>query len=293
MTHSPHIIIIGNEKGGSGKTTTTMHLAISLLNFGFKVATIDLDHRQQSLSRYIENRQAASVKLKLSLPTPNHFNVNQSDADSKKQAYSEDIVTLEQIFAQLSASYDFILVDTPGSDTPINRLAHSYADTIITPINDSFVDLDLIGKISTDKLDALAPGVYSAMLWEQKMQRIKRNQQEINWILVRNRLSPRDAINKRKIEQVIAKLSKRFGFKVASGFGDRVIFKELFLEGLTLHDSDYTKKIRITSSVLSGRIELNKFIRSLNIPKVEEKILSIQRSKLQKLDIPKVSKRSA
>ncbi len=271
-----HIIIIGNEKGGSGKTTTTMHLAISLLNFGFKVATLDLDHRQMSLTRYVENRRQAASRLDVKLPIPEHYTISYSAEDSRSAAQIEDGKNLEKLLKELSEKFDFILIDTPGSDTPMNRIAHSYADTIITPINDSFVDLDLLGKIESEKLDTVAPGIYSAMLWEQKMQRIKRNKQEINWFVVRNRLSSSDAINKRKMERALSKLSKRLGFSIASGFGDRVIFKELFLDGLTLHDSDYTKKVRMSPSMLSGRLELNQFIRSLRIAAIEQRLESMR-----------------
>ena len=55
---SAHVIVIGNEKGGTGKSTVSMHLAIALLNMGQRVATIDLDSRQKSLTHYVENRRA-------------------------------------------------------------------------------------------------------------------------------------------------------------------------------------------------------------------------------------------
>src|SRR6266567_1006192 len=55
---SPHVIVVGNEKGGSGKTTVAMHIAIALMKAGQRVATIDLDSRQKSLTHYIANRGA-------------------------------------------------------------------------------------------------------------------------------------------------------------------------------------------------------------------------------------------
>jgi chromosome partitioning protein len=194
--------------------------------------------------------------------------------DSKFQvqdADKEDEKNFLEVLNQLQ-DCDFVVCDTPGSDSYLSRLAHSYADTVITPINDSFIDLDLIGNVKAETLDSIKPGIYSAMLWEQKMKKIARTKKEMNWVVVRNRLSSLDAINKRNMEFSIEKLAKRFGFKVAPGFGDRVIFKELFLLGLTLHDAPNTDLIRMSSSVIAARQELREFVKSLGIKEVLEKI---------------------
>ena len=171
--------------------------------------------------------------------------------------------------------YDFIVIDTPGSHSEISKLAHSYADTIITPVNDSFLDIDLVGHIRLDDFDMITPGVYSAMLFEQKLRRASRDKEEIDWIVVRNRLSTLDALNKRNIELALRKLSKKLGFRIAPGFGDRVIFKELFLAGLTLYDSTISgSNIKISASVLAARQEMREFMRALQIPEINALIPS-------------------
>jgi chromosome partitioning protein len=266
-----HVIVIGNEKGGSGKTTTAMHLIISLLKLGFKVGTLDLDSRQQSLTRYVDNRKQFVTKKNIQLMMPEHYAMSRSENNNKQESDKEEEVNFTTMLEKLKAN-DFIVIDTPGSDAYLSRIAHSYADTVITPINDSFVDLDLIGNVNADTFDSMRPGIYSAMLWEQKMKKIARTKKEINWIIVRNRLSTLDAINKRNMEVSIAKLAKRFGFKVAPGFGDRVIFKELFLHGLTLHDAQNSGEIRMSTSVIAARQELREFIKALEIPEVIERM---------------------
>lgn len=268
-----HIIVVGNEKGGSGKTTTAMHLIISLMKLGFTVGTIDLDSRQQSLTRYIENRRAYASKHGPNFEAPEHYSLQRSEKRNLEEAEKEDEELFLSTIQKLSTK-DFIVIDTPGSDAFMGKIAHSYADTVITPINDSFVDLDLIGNVNADTLDSMRPGIYSAMLWEQKMKRASRTQKEINWFVVRNRLSSLDAINKRNVETAIQKLSKRFGFKIAPGFGDRVIFKELFLHGLTLHDARDAQEIRMSTSVIAARMELREFIKALGIQSLIEKINS-------------------
>jgi chromosome partitioning protein len=262
-----NIVVIGNEKGGSGKTTTAMHFIVSLLKLGFSVGSIDLDSRQQSLSRYVENRKKTAATKNINLPIPQHITFIRSENPNKDERNKDEETRFLEDIKHLSTN-DFIVIDTPGSDAFVSRLAHSHADTVITPINDSFIDLDLIGNVHAETFDAIKPGIYSAMLWEQKMKRAARAQKEINWIVVRNRLSTLDAINKRNVEIAVAKLAKRFGFKIAPGFGDRVIFKELFLLGLTLHDIPQVSEIKMTASVIAARHELRDFICSLAIPEL-------------------------
>jgi chromosome partitioning protein len=266
----PHIIVLGNEKGGSGKTTTAMHLLISLLKLGMKVASIDLDYRQQSLTRYIENRKESIKKLDIELELPDHYVLSPSNADNIKEGVAVDEQNFDTLMRQLDN--DFVIIDAPGSDTFFSRLAHSYADTVITPINDSFLDVSLLGEISADKLSIKKPGIYSAMLWEQRVKRAAKNKAEMKWFVVRNRLSMLDAKNKRNIDEALSILAKRFHFVVAPGFGDRVIFKELYLHGLTLHDANKTNMVRMSTSVLSARQELREFLMAIDLPGVMDKL---------------------
>lgn len=286
-----HIIVIGNEKGGSGKTTTAMHLTISLLNLHFRCATIDLDYRQQSFTHYIQNRKESCKKYGIELKIPNHHTLLPYNNDSKAECVLKDEQNIKEMVNACSAENDFIIIDTPGNDTNLSRAAHKIANTVITPINDSFVDLDLIGNLKSDDLSTKRPGIYSAMFWDAKMQRIKESREEINWFVVRNRLSTLDAINKRRMSDALLKLSKKFGFKIVPGFCDRVIFKELFLDGFTLHDAGKVDKVRITPSMMSARLELTQFINSLAIPEIIERIKEIESSKPkpQKIAISRLS----
>jgi chromosome partitioning protein len=274
MAENRHVIVLGNEKGGSGKTTTAMHLIVSLLNMGFKVGSIDIDFRQQSLTRYIDNRKKFCQQHNIPLAIPDHYSIarkHQRNIPNQEELAKQEIAQLMKVLEELS-DHDFVVIDTPGSDNEINRLAHSYADTAITPINDSHVDLDVIGQVDADNLEVITPGVYSAMFWEQKIQKAARCKSEINWLVVRNRLASLDSLNKRTVEMALTKLSRKLGFKIIPGFGDRVIFKELFLKGLTLHDAKITDEVRMTSSVVAARQELRKFIQSLGIEKINNRL---------------------
>jgi chromosome partitioning protein len=231
----PHVIVLGNEKGGSGKSTTAMHLAVALLKSGYTVGTIDLDARQGTFSRYIDNRRSLVEDTGLPLPLPDHRRVFRSEAASRAEAEAEEEERLKGALAELGA-HDFIVVDTPGSDSFLSRLGHTYADTLITPLNDSFLDIDLLARIDREARKVLAPSVYSQMVWEQRQRRALNRRPPIDWIVMRNRLGHIDARNKRDIARLLEQLSKRLGFRVAPGFGERVIFRELFHKGLTLLD---------------------------------------------------------
>ena len=229
----PHVIVLGNEKGGSGKSTTAMHLVVALLQDGYEVGSIDCDARQGSFTRYVENRKASAAGMLVPLPQSRHVPVQRSTADSAAEAGADEAQRLGEAMEQLK-DCDFIVIDTPGSDTSLSRLAHTFADTLITPLNDSFLDLDLLGRIDHDGAKILKPSVYSEMVWEQRKQRAIRRGPPIDWIVMRNRLSSLDAKNKRDIGKLLESLAKRLGFRLAPGFTERVIFRELFPRGLTL-----------------------------------------------------------
>lgn len=263
----PKIFVIGNEKGGAGKTTCSMHLIIGLLDKGYKIASIDTDSRQHSLTTYINNRKAYNQKNPESkVDMPLHFHLKEVINDSVQEKEKQEKIQFDQVFNMAKNHADFIVIDTPGSHTNLSRIAHSHADTVVTPINDSFIDLDVMAKIDSETLDTSSPSIYSQMLWEQKMERASRDRGAIDWVVVRNRLGSLDAQNKRNVEQALKKLSKRISFKVAPGFSERVIFRELFPHGLTLLDlkkANFTKSFSM--SHVAARQELRTFLDSLGV----------------------------
>lgn len=272
-----HTLVIGNEKGGSGKTTTTMHIITSLLRLGFSVGSIDLDSRQQSLSRYIENRRANAAKEGISLPMPEHYVITKASQSIEKVADADrdEHERFMQAYNKLAAEKDFIIIDTPGSDSYLSRLAHSYADTIVTPINDSFVDFDVLAKVDGRTYEIVRPSIYSEMIWNQRLTRAKRegSNKAVDWIVMRNRLSHLDAKNKRQVADALDKLSKRIGFRVAPGFSERVIFRELFLKGFTLLDvMEPGADVALSLSHIAARQEVRELLKTLNIKKLNERL---------------------
>lgn len=268
-----HIIVVGNEKGGCGKTTTCMHLIVALMRLGFKVGTMDIDSRQRSLSRYIENRRETMGKHQTTLPMPQHIVITKSPFTTQSESEEDERDRFNQGLARIVKTCDFVVIDGPGSDTFLSRLAHSNADMIITPINDSFVDLDLLASVDGDTLQIVRPSIYSEMVWEQKLARAKRDSGSIEWIVMRNRLSNLDARNKRQMKKVTEELARRIGFRLAPGFSERVIFREMFLQGLTVLDvMDTSMDVKITISHIAARQEVRDLLKTLRIPEIDRRI---------------------
>jgi len=228
--------VIGNEKGGSGKSTTALHIAVALLGDGAKVATLDLDARQGTLGRYIENRAAYCKRKNVDLPMPVHAAVPLSTLPDRAAVEADERARFEAALEEVIGAVDFAIVDTPGSDTYLSRLAHTWADTLLTPLNDSFIDLDLLARVDPDTLKIVRPSIYAEAVWKQRQLRAVQGGRPVDWVVMRNRLSSLAARNKRDMGTVIEALARRIGFRTAAGLSERVIYKELFLNGLTLLD---------------------------------------------------------
>lgn len=281
-SNAAHVIVIGNEKGGAGKTTTAMHLTVALLRMGFKVGTIDLDGRQKTFSRYMENRETWIAENGVRLKMPDHRTIQRSIKDSSIEATAEDEETLRHTVKDLSSRNAFVVIDCPGSDVALARYAHALADTLITPINDSLVDLDVIVQMETNALvdlDAISdtsfrePGVYTSMVITQRKLRMEKMRSGMDWIVLRNRLSSLADKNKAALSDMLTRLSKVMGFRLTSGFGERVIFRQLFLSGLTVLDLRETGvEYKLTMSHIAARQEVRGLLAALWLPKVEERL---------------------
>lgn len=263
-----HIIVFGNEKGGSGKSTTAMHTAIALLRLGYKVGTIDLDARQGTLTRYVKNRFDYMRSAQKPVLSPAHMAIEKSRADTVAAQQEEESNFLSMAMEELGRDCDFIVMDTPGTDNFLSRLAHSYADTLVTPMNDSFIDLDLLARIDSDNYKILGPSVYSRMVNAQREEKMKRDGRSIDWIVLRNRLAHLDANNKKTIGELLQRIGVLARFRTAPGFGERVVFKELFLKGLTLMDLKDESKDRLTLSEISARQEVRQLINAIGPEKI-------------------------
>lgn len=278
-----HVIVLGNEKGGSGKSTTAMHIAIALLKSGQRVGTIDVDHRQQTLTRYLRNRLDWIERNNAAIEIPEHYAVVRSGQDSTSVNEEREFTAFADAVGRLERVCDIIIIDTPGTDSYLSRLAHSMADTLVTPVNDSFIDLDVLAAFDPDTREVIGPNQYGAMVEEARERRHRADGGNIDWVVLRNRLASLEARNKRRVGDALENISNRLDFRVIDGLGERVIFRELFLLGLTAFDQlrDDGKAAPSISHV-AARQEIRRLMAELRLPEpveVPHRRLSIAESR--------------
>lgn len=252
-----HWITFANEKGGTGKSTTAVHVAVALAYRGAQVVAFDLDHRQRTMCRYFENRAETTARRNIELPTAQCHTVEDMDEDAFGALIEDE-----------AAGADFIVVDTPGRDDPLARFAATQADTLVTPMNDSFVDFDLIGQVEGESFKVKKLSFYAELIWEARIRRgraqIEQKKREMDWVVVRNRTGYTEARNMTRIEKALSEMSKRVGFRTAKGLSERVIYRELFPSGLTLLDKGQLGDLG--TSHLVARQELRGLVANLRLP---------------------------
>jgi chromosome partitioning protein len=231
-----HIIVLGNEKGGSGKSTTAMHVATALARLGKVVGGLDLDLRQRSFGRYIENRKNTIAKRQLDLPCPILMELPPIDPATLGEGENIYDKRLSAAVAEHEAKCDLIVIDCPGSHTRLSQVAHSLADTLITPMNDSFVDFDLLARIDPETYDIRGPSVYSEMVWHARQLRARAGLKAMDWIVVRNRFGRAGDAQQAQGRARAGRPVEAHRVPRGAGFSERVIFREMFPTGMTLLD---------------------------------------------------------
>ena len=254
---SAHRIVFANEKGGTGKSTTAVHVAVALSYMGARVAALDLDPRQRTMHRYIENRLSTLDRRNLNLPTP-----------QCEVFRGENTADLIAAVRRLETGNDFLIIDNPGRDDPFARTTVENADTLVTPMNDSFVDFDLIGQVDGESFKVRKLSFFAELIWEARIKRsrqtIEHKRPEMDWVVVRNRTGHVEARNMARLQKALSEMSKRVGFRVTSGLSERVIYRELFPSGLTLLDKGHLGELG--TSHLVARQELRALIQALGLP---------------------------
>jgi chromosome partitioning protein len=265
---SAHVIVLGNEKGGSGKSTTAMHVAVVLMRAGQRVATIDLDSRQKSFTHYIENRRDWAKRADIKLEIPLHYCIASGNGIKLDENEAVEFSSFAEAVSAVEESHDFVVVDTPGTDNYLVRLAHSMADTLITPLNDSFLDFDVLGTIDPTTFALTGTSQYSEMVSEARRHRRGFDGELPDWIVMRNRLSMLGSRNRRLVGEGLNELALRLGFRFVDGFAERVIYREFFPRGLTALDNldETTLGTRPNMSHVAAREEVMQLLTELKLP---------------------------
>lgn len=266
--YDTHVIVVANEKGGTGKSTTAMHLAVGIEKEGHSVAVVDLDHRQRSVSRFLENRKSFAERHETGWQVPACRVIVPSQAQDAGQRNSEDDERLHAAIEALAQQHDFIVIDCPGGSSHLTHIAHAVADTLLTPLNDSFVDLDLLARIDPDTYAVGKLSFYAEAVWESRKLRAASGLPGLDWVLLRNRTSTTFSKNRERMDRALKSLEQRLALRYVRGLSERVIYRELFPKGLTLADLKGLKGgPRLTMSHVAARHELRCLLNDLALPR--------------------------
>ena len=283
-----HVIVVGNEKGGAGKSTISIHLAVALLKAGFTVACIDLDTRQQTMTRFFDNRRSWSESAPWSVELPCHRALERGDSPDLRANEAQEFAMFADAIGEVEHAYEFVVIDTPASDSYLMRLAHSLADTLVSPLNDSFIDIDVFSRVQHERKGRGAISQYAELVRDARRKRRLVDNGLIDWVIVRNRVASLVNNNSRQIAISIGRLAGELGFRPVEGFHDRVIFRELFPIGLTALDpiAAAAKEGALTSSQQAARREIDGLVSALDLPK---RLPGMRHSESRKLWYDRVS----
>ena len=263
-----HVIVVGNEKGGSGKSTTAFHLSVYLMYQGFRVASIDVDSRQQTLTQYVRNRRNWAQVHSLDVPHAAHYHLPMSKSDSVRENQRLEFDLFRQAIIEIEGGADFLIVDTPGFDTHLTRLAHSLADTLVTPLNDSIIDLDVMAHVDPMTGDPREMSHYARLVQRARTERLSIDGRTIDWVVVRNRMSMLQSRSTKVVQAALDKIAVRLGCRIADGIAERVIFRSLFPTGMTVFDPLDAEMLGGLPSMshLSARQEYRALVEALRLP---------------------------
>jgi chromosome partitioning protein len=229
-----------------------MHLVVGLMQQGLEVACVDLDQSQLSLTRFLENRGSFSRSQNLDLSMSAHLAPIWDEGN---------LEPLQHSLTELRRLRDVVIIDCPAGYSVSTRLAIGLADKLVTPINDSFVDLDLLAVLEPKTLAFRRLGPFGQGVEEARGRRRHSGGGELEWIVLRNRLTSLEAHNKARLADALAALSGRLDFRQGQGLSERVIYRELFLEGLTLLDLRHEGvERRLSLSQVAARQELRNLL---------------------------------
>jgi len=245
-----------------------MHIIVHLLNLGQRVSSIDLDCRQRSLTSYVNNRRRWAARQGIRLQIPEHFSPSRADGDSVRLNEEREFTEFAEAISKCERTADFIVIDTPGNDSYLMRLAHSMADTLVTPINDSFVDFDVLADIDPESHEIQGVSHFARMVREARRKRRIVDEVLIDWVVVRNRIATLDSRNNQRVANTLSELSAQLGFRVGEGICERVVFREFFPRGMTALDpiEEETLGSRPSLAHLAARREIRRLIDQLRLP---------------------------
>ena len=166
MQHNkPKIIAIANQKGGVGKTTTTLNLAAAFAEVGHSVLVLDLDPQGNAstglgsladqrefttydvlVGRVVEERFVIKTKLKNLYLIPSTTDLSSADIELASNTNRSKLLRTVLSNSDLS-KYDYIFFDCPPSLNVLTVNALIAADSLIIPLQSEFFALEGLSQL--------------------------------------------------------------------------------------------------------------------------------------------------
>jgi chromosome partitioning protein len=189
-----------------------------------------------------------------------------SQSNDVRANEAQEFALFAEAIGAVEHDYEYVVIDTPASDSYLMRLAHSLADTLVSPLNDSFIDVDVFSRVNHDRTQRGAVAQYADLVLEARRRRRLVDNGVIDWVMVRNRMATIASNNARQVALSVARLSNELRFRVVDGLHDRVIFRELFPIGLTALDPIEEASAGLNSSQTAARREIESLLGALDLP---------------------------
>lgn len=250
-TSAAIFIVLGNERGGVGKTTLAANLGVAIARSGITAALLELDGRQRSLARWLERRVATARRNSESLTIPAHEVLVPARFDSISLNEERDFAMLSAAVERLDRIADVIVADTASGDSYLTRLAHSLADIVLTPVEDSFAARDLLA------------GGYGRTIAEARRSRDGMGDGRVDWIVVENRRGAVPGRADGAIGMPLAALAREHGFRTAPGLREQLVHRALFAEGRAVCDATPHEGLRLPLSATDARVAARQEVEAL------------------------------
>jgi len=171
---------------------------------------------------------------------------------------------LEEKLRMARIRHSFIIIDVGGHDSPLARRAIFMADTIVTPVNDSFIDLDMLGRIDPRSGAFKTLGNFARLVEHLKEPGLAIRPKPLDWVVMQNRSRSLGTKNEIKVREALEKIAPVAGFRLVPGLRERVTYRELFPQGLTLFDLEMLPQLGRMQ--LQARAEIWAMLRALKLP---------------------------
>lgn len=215
------IVVVGQQKGGVGKSTLAGNVAVALALGGRRVILVDAD-KQQSAAKWGSRRQISGIDPEIAFAT------------LRAEKIPDFMSTIKNLGE--SGKFDYCIIDVGGHDSRELRASLSLANILIAPCTPSQVDVEALGEFDEllDELQSYNPS--------------------LTVVSVINKANT--GLFRHEIEQAADAMAEMEHLsRPVVAIADRPNFRAAWLEGKSVFDLDATDAVRKAQGEISKIVE--------------------------------------